>query len=190
VLGFNGGPRPFSNDWYRHHPHAWHHHHHDDDFWEFATAASVLGWLGWQNHPHHHHTTIVYDPVPVEAYVVDGQSSVIVDSGSPGEWLALGTYALLTGADDPGTRTLQLSIDKHGHVRGSYFDMITNTTQNVYGVINQSTQQVRWTLDTNRQLTFVATLDQLTQPQGIINVKLPGGQIQQWDLVRMEDAGN
>jgi hypothetical protein len=190
VIGFNGGPRPFSNDWYRHHPHAWHHHHHDDDYWTFATAASVLGWLGWQNHPHHHHTTIVYDPVPVEPYIVDGQPGVVVDSGTPGEWLALGSYTLLTGADDPGTRILQLSVDKHGHVRGSYFDMITNTTQNVYGVINQSTQQVRWTLETNRQLTFVATLDQLTQPQGVVNVKLPGGQIQQWDLVRMEDAGN
>jgi hypothetical protein len=128
--------------------------------------------------------------VPVETYVADGQPSVVVDTDSPGEWLGLGAYTLLTGPDDPGTRILQLSVDKHGHVRGSYFDMITNTTQNVYGVINQTTQQVRWTLETNRQLTFVATLDQLTQPQGAVNVKLPGGQIQQWDLVRMEDAGN
>jgi hypothetical protein len=191
VLGFNGGPRPFTNDWYQHHPHAWHHHHHDDgDYWQVATAATVLGWLGWQHHPHHHHTTIVYDPVPVESYLVDGQPSAAVDPEATGDWLTLGAFTLLTGADDPGTRVLQLSIDKHGHVRGSYYDMITNSTQNVYGVIDQNSQHVRWTLETNRKLTFVATLDQLTQSQGVVNVKLPGGQIQQWQLVRMEDAGN
>jgi hypothetical protein len=191
VLGFNGGPRPFTNDWYDHHPHAWHHHHrHDGDYWQVATAATVLGWLGWQHHPHHHHTTIVYDPVPVETYLVDGQPSAVVDADATGDWLTLGAFTLLTGADDPGTRVLHVSIDKHGHVRGSYYDMITNATQNVYGVIDQNTQQVRWTLETNRKLTFVATLDQLTKPQGVVHVKLPGGQVQQWQLVRMEDASN
>ena len=79
-------------------------------------------------------------------------------------------------------------MDKQGNIRGSYYDMITNDTHNVIGVIDKNTQQVRWTIDTNRQLTFVATLDQLTQSQGVVNVKLPGGQVQQWQLVRMENA--
>jgi hypothetical protein len=39
--------------------------------------------------------------------------------------------------------------------------MITDDTPNVFVLIHQATQQVRWTLDANRQLTFVATLDQL-----------------------------
>ena len=192
VIGFNGGPRPFSNDWYNNHPQAWKHQHHDDDAWQIATAAGVVGWLGWQANRPYNNTVYVYDPVPVQTVIVGGQPTVVLDPAAPGEWMTLGTYSLMTGAGDPGTRILQLSVDKQGNIRGSYYDMITNATHNVIGVIDKNTQQVRWTLDTNRQLTFVATLDQLTQSQGVVNVKLPGGQVQQWQLVRMENvpAGN
>jgi hypothetical protein len=189
VVGFNGGPRPFSNDWYKNHPQAWHYHNNNDN-WEIATAAGVFGWLGWQNARPYNNTVYVYDPVPVQTVIVNGQPTVVVDPGNPGDWMTLGSYSLMTGAGDPGTRILQLSVDKSGNIRGSYYDMITNATHNVIGVIDKNTQQARWTLDTNRQLTFVATLDQLTQSQGVVNVKLPGGQVQQWQLVRMENATN
>jgi len=187
VISFNGGPRPFSNDWYQHHPQAWHHHH-DHDAWQIATSAAVLGWLGWQTNRPYNNTVYVYEPVPIESVIVNGRPTVVVEPGAPGDWMSLGAYSLMTGAGDPGTRILQLSVDKQGNIRGSYYDMITNATHNVVGVIDKNTQQVRWTIDTNRQLTFVATLDQLTQSQGVVNVKLPGGQIQQWQLVRMENA--
>jgi hypothetical protein len=120
-----------------------------------------------------------------ETYFVDSQPGVVVDA-APGQWLTLGAYTLRTSDGDQGTRILELAVDKQGRVRGSYFDMITNATQNVFGMIDQNTQQARWSLETNRQLTFVTTLDQLTQPQGVVNVKLPGGRVQQWQLVRME----
>jgi hypothetical protein len=187
VVGFNGGPKPFSNQWYKNHPNAWHVHHNDD--WEVATAIGVIGWLGWQNaRPYNNNTVYIYDPVPVQTVIVNGQPTVQVDPINPADWMTLGSYTLMTGADDPGTRVLQLSVDKQGNIRGNYYDMITNGTNNVVGLIDKNTQQARWTLDTNRQLTFVATLDQLTQPQGVVNVKLPGGQVQQWQLVRMENA--
>lgn len=187
VVGFNGGPKPFSNDWYKNHPNAWHYHNNDN--WEIATAAGVIGWLGWQSvRPYNTNTVYVYDPVPVQTVIVDGQPQVVLEPGNPGDWMTLGSYSLMTGSGDPGTRILQLSVDKQGNIRGSYYDMITNATNNVIGVIDRNTQQARWTLDTNRQLTFVATLDQLTQPQGVVNVKLPGGEVQQWQLVRMENA--
>ena len=187
VVGFHGGPQPFSNEWYENHPQAWHVHH-NNDAWEIATAAGVLGWLGWQATRPYNNTVYVYDPVPVQTVVVNGQPSVVLDPAESGEWMTLGSYSLLTSASDPGTRILQLSINKQGNIRGSYYDLITNDTHDVIGLIDKSTQQVRWTLDTNQQLTFVATLDQLTQPQGVVNVKFPGGQIQQWQLVRMENT--
>ena len=44
-----GGPKPFSNQWYKDHPKAWHYKHHDnDDAWKVITAAGVLGFLGWE----------------------------------------------------------------------------------------------------------------------------------------------
>jgi hypothetical protein len=191
VVGFNGGPQPFSNDWYDNHPQAWQiqnkNKNRNNDAWQIATAAGVIGWLGWQTARPYNNTVYVYDPVPVQTVIVNGQPSVVFDP-TQGEWMTLGAYSLMTGAGDPGTRILQLSVDREGNIRGSYYDMITNDTHNVIGVIDKNTQQVRWTIDTNRQLTFVATLDQLTQSQGVVNVKLPGGQVQQWQLVRMENA--
>jgi hypothetical protein len=186
VVGFNGGPKPFSNDWYKNHPQALHFHNNDN--WEVATAIGVLGWLGWQSARPYNNTVYIYDPVPVQTVIVNGQPTIQVDPINPADWMTLGSYTLMTGSGDPGTRILQLSIDKQGNIRGNYYDMITNGTNNVIGLIDKNTQQARWTLDTNRQLTFVATLDQLTQPQGVVNVKLPGGQVQQWQLVRMENA--
>ncbi len=187
VVGFNGGPRPFSNDWYKNHPNAWHYNNNSDN-WQVATAAGVIGWLGWQANRPYNNTVYIYDPVPVQTVIVNGQPTVAIDPGQPGDWMTLGSYSLMTGSGDPGTRILQLSVDKRGNIRGSYYDMITNVTKNVIGLIDKNTQQVRWTLDSNQQLTFVATLDQLTQPQGVVNVKLPGGQVQQWQLVRMENG--
>jgi hypothetical protein len=186
VIGFNGGPQPFSNAWYKNHPQAWHHHN-DNDAWQIATTAAVFGWLGWQANRPYNNTTIIYEPVPVDTIVVAGEPNTVADA-VPGEWMTLGVYSLMTAPGDTGTRMLQLSVDKRGHIRGSYYDMIANATYNVVGIIDKNTQQVRWTLDNNRQLTFVATLDQLTQSQGVVNVKLPGGQVQQWQLVRMENA--
>lgn len=198
TLGLTGGNQPFTTAWYEHHPQAWHHHHHHDhDAWQVATAAAVVGWLGWQVQPYYN-PTIVYEPIPVETVIVEDQASdVAVNqttattvSDAADEWLTLGAYTLRTGSGDPGTRILQLAVDREGHVRGNYFDMITNAAHNVYGLIDEHTQQVRWTLESNRQLTFVATLDQLTRSLGVVHVQLPGGERQQWQLVRMESAGN
>ena len=182
-----GGPTPFSVQWYNDHPHAWHHrHHHDHDAWQIATAAGVLGWLGWHgNHPHH--TTVIYEPFPVEAIYVEGQPAFDPNAG---QWMTLGVYSLLTGSGDSGTRMLELAIDKHGHIRGNYFDMITNVTYTLTGRIHEPTHYVQWTLDKNKQFTFYTPLSQLTQPEGIVHVRFPSGQKEQWEIVRMENAGN
>jgi hypothetical protein len=183
-----GGPAPFSAQWYSHHPHAWHHHHHDDDAWKVATAAGVLSWLGWQAHPYDH-TTVIYEPVPVETIYVQGQPPV-VDPTTPGEWMTLGVYSLMTGPGDTGTRMLELAVDKHGHVRGNFYDTILNASHTVTGRMDQRTQHVQWSIDANKQLTFFAHLSQLTQGQGVVNVKFPSGQQEQWQITRMETAGN
>jgi hypothetical protein len=170
-----GGPAPFSIGWYEKHPNAWHWKHDNNDGWKVATAAGVIGWLGW-GQPYYN-TTVVYEPAPV----------IVFDPDANGPWMPLGVYSLLTGPADTGTRILQLSINPQGYIRGSYYDMITNDTYNVRGRADQSTQYVQWSLDTNQALTFYTPLYQLTQSQGVINVRLPGG-TQQWQVVRMESA--
>jgi hypothetical protein len=185
-----GGATPFSVEWYKDHPQAWHHnHHHDDDAWKIATAAGVLTWLGWGGQPYVPGPTVVYEPLPVETIYVEGQP-VVVDPNAPGEWMSLGVFSLVTSGGDDGTRLLQLAVDKHGHVRGSYYDTISNTSHNLTGRIHQPTQQVQWTLDTNQQMVFYTPLSQLTQSQGVVWAKFPSGQQQQWQLARMDNVGN
>jgi hypothetical protein len=172
-----GGSSPFSIGWYEKHPHAWHwHDKHNNDVWKVATAASVIGWLGW-GAPQTQY--VVYQPVPANTYIFDPNAS--------GPWMLLGVYTLLTGPSDMGSRTLQLSINQQGFLRGTYYDMITDEVYNVRGRVDQASQYAQWSIDTNRNLIFYTPLYQLTQSQGVVNANLPGG-TQQWQLARMDYA--
>jgi len=183
-----GGPQPFSDKWYKDHPHAWHHRHHDhDDAWKVVTAAGVLGFLGWEVY-HPRNTVVIYEPVSYDRLFVS-EPGIVIDP-SRGDWMPLGVYSLMLGPDDASTRMLDLAIDRHGHIRGSYYDMISGASYNVAGVIDARTQYAQWSLESNRQLTFYTPLNELMQPQGIVTVRLPSGQRQEWQLVRMEDVAN
>jgi hypothetical protein len=177
-----GGPQPFSDKWYKDHPHAWHHHH-DNDAWKVVTAASVVGFLGWELY-HPHPTVVVYEPVPYDTLFYT-RPGVIIDP-SRGEWMPLGQYSIMLGPGDNSTRMLDLDIDRFGHIRGSYCDMITGASFNVAGIVDARTQYAQWSLESNRGLTFYTPLGEMMQPQGLVYVQLPSGERQQWQLVRMD----
>jgi hypothetical protein len=180
---YNNGPKPFSKQWYNDHPKAWYndHNHWDDNVWIVATVPGVGAWLGWDNYPRNNN--IVY------GYYPGVNQQQIVDPTIFGEWFPLGVYSLMTGPYDNGTRMLQLAVDHDGNLSGTYYDMISDTSHRVSGRIRQSSQRASWSIDTNDQLTFYAPVDQLTQPQGIVTVQMPGGE-QQWQIVRLQNAGN
>ena len=102
--------------------------------------------------------------------------------------MPLGVYSIMLGPGDTSSRMLDLSIDRFGHIRGSYYDMVSNATYNVAGIIDQRTQYAQWSLESNRQLTFYTPLGEMMQPQGAVYVQLPSGERQQWQLVRMESG--
>jgi hypothetical protein len=114
---------------------------------------------------------------------------VVVDPAR-GDWMPLGVYSLMVGPGDASTRMLDLAVDRFGHIRGSYYDMISGASYNVAGIIDQRTQYAQWSLESNRQLTFFTPLDEMLQPQGVVSVRLPSGQRQEWQLVRMDGAEN
>jgi hypothetical protein len=178
-----GGAKPFSSKWYKDHPKAWHHKHHDHDDWKFVTAAGLVGFLGWQAY-HSQGPVIVYQPVPYDTLFVN-RPGVIIDPNR-GEWMPLGVYSLMVGPGDESTRMLDLVVDRFGHIRGSYYDMISDSSYNVAGIIDGRTQYAQWSLESNRQLTFYTPIGEMMQPQSYVNVQLPSGQRQQWQLVRME----
>ncbi len=178
-----GGPKPFSSKWYKDHPKAWHHHHNHGDDWKVVTAAGVVGFLGWQAYQNRG-PVIVYEPVPYDTLFVS-RPGVVIDPNR-GEWMPLGVFSLMVGPGDANTRMLDLAVDRFGHIRGSYYDMISGASYNVAGITDQRTQYAQWSLESNRQLTFFTPIGEMLQPQGYVDVRLPSGQRQQWQLVRME----
>jgi hypothetical protein len=181
-----GGPEPFSKNWYKDHPKAWHYHNRDhDDAWKAITAASLFGFLGWEfSRPYG--PVVVYQPVPYDVLFVS-RPGVIIDPAH-GNWMPLGQFTLMLGPNDDGTRMLDLALDRFGHLRGSYYDMVSGVAQNVAGIVDQRSQYAQWSLESNRQLTFYTPLGELMQPQGLVYVQLPSGERQQWQLVRMDSG--
>jgi hypothetical protein len=185
VVNF-GGPEPFSAKWYKDHPKAWHYHHHDhDDAWKVITAAGVVGFLGWEAY-HSHGPVVVYQPVPYDTLFVS-RPGVIIDP-AVGQWMPLGQFSLMLGPGDSSTRMLDLAVDRFGHIRGSYYDMVSGVSHNVAGIVDGRTQYAQWSLESNRGLTFYTPLGEMMQPQGLVYVQLPSGERQQWQLVRMDSG--
>jgi len=178
-----GGPEPFSNKWYNDHPKAWHYHHDHDDNWKVITAASVVGFLGWEAY-HNRGPVVVYQPLPYDTLFVS-RPGVIIDP-SRGEWMPLGQYTLMLGPGDDSTRMLDLAVDRFGHIRGSYYDMVSGVAHNVAGIVDPRSQYAQWSLESNRGMTFYTPMGEMMQPQGLVYVQLPSGERQQWQLVRMD----
>jgi hypothetical protein len=168
---FGGGQRPFSEEWHRDHPRAWRHEHHDhDDVWVVATLPGIYTWLGWGN-------------APVQPGVRIGPPP---DLSQFHDFYPLGVYSLMSGPGDMGTRIVQLAIDRHGHIAGNYYDMITDTNSSVSGEVRRDSQRVYWSVNKNKSIRFRVRLDRLVQPYGTMTVQLPGGE-QDWQFVRLEN---
>ena len=92
----------------------------------------------------------------------------------------------MTGPDDVGTRVVQLAVDRHGHIAGNYFDMITDSDHSVSGEVDPQSQRAEWSLNRNQYVRFRASIIRLLQPYGTVTVRLPGGE-QRWQFVRLEN---
>jgi hypothetical protein len=166
---FGSGKQPFSREWYDEHPKAWRHDEHDhDDVWITATLPGVYTWLGWGNAP------------GVRIGTQPG-----VDLSRFHNFYPLGVYSLMSGPGDMGTRIVQLSIDRHGHISGNYYDLITDTNSSISGDVRRDSQRVYWHVNKNRSIRFRASLNRLLQPYGTVVVQMPGGE-QDWQFVRLE----
>jgi len=198
---FKNGPQPFSAAWYADHPTAWQVTHPHADAWAAATATGVASWLGWAAYPAdngydtYYNTTVVYEPAAIDETgggSTAAEESVADESASPqddaGDWLTLGIYSVLSNSGEPTARLMQLATNRQGDLRGVYYDSLSNTSQNLSGRIDQTSQQAQWSIDSNPQAAFVAALSQLTQPTGTIQIMQSGSQ-QQWRIARQQNGG-
>jgi len=101
------------------------------------------------------------------------------------EWFPVGIYALATTKDAPAMLMLQLVVDHQGTLRGVYYDSVTDSSHNLVGTLNPNTKIAKWRLESSSQVSFQASIDELTQPSGTLQVIVPSGP-QQWRIARVE----
>ncbi|CAN5487892.1 hypothetical protein BH11PLA2_BH11PLA2_46550 [soil metagenome] len=81
------------------------------------------------------------------------------------EWKSLGVFALAQVGEATSNNIFQLAVNKAGIIRGNYYDGLMDTTTEVYGSIDKSTQRAAWTIGKKKDRVFEAGVFNLTQEQ-------------------------
>ena len=193
------GPQPFTAAWYREHPNAWKITH------PYAPTAAVAfvslaGWVGINS------GQVVYDYTsyadvtnyyPAEEGYAEHQQEVgraaelaaadaSDDSRSP--WMALGVFGLLSPGQSEAHVMLQLAVNQERTLRGTWFDVLTESPHPVRGSIDPETQQAAWTVGTNPRIVYQTDLGNLTADSAPLLVHFSDRQTQKWTLVRIEQT--
>ncbi|HEV3138774.1 MAG TPA: hypothetical protein VGZ26_12740 [Pirellulales bacterium] len=203
--------KPFSSGWYASHPQAWQASHSFAGNWAAASLGAATGWLGMspaagetdtyvngtiqtgddgsddndsQPAPSDQSQPVQnYQPQPaVASQLAQSGSELAGDSN----WLPLGVYALKDGNQTEATAMLQLSVNKQGVLRGSYYDVVSDHGQAIQGAVDKKTRGVAWKVGSNGPVIFETALANLTQASGPVSLHFANGQTRQWSLARLE----
>lgn len=126
-----------------------------------------------------------------QAAAIAAQGGADAKIAADDQWRPLGVYALARAEEaNPGT-FISLAIDKEGLLRGSYYDAVSDSTQNITGKVDKKTQRAAWTLGDKKTPVYETGLANLTQQQTTVLMHRDGGSVEQMLLVRVQqkDAG-
>jgi hypothetical protein len=192
-------PEPFTAAWYAQHPNAWHLTHPHADAWAVASWAAVAGWVGAAGEPVIYNYTSYTTTTPTvyegaqAVYAEDAEEAVaLAESGAqaedPGEadWLPLGVFALVPPETGRSNAMLQLTLSKDGLIRGTYYDMLTNTSHDVRGSVDTQTQRAAWRIGNSESVVFETGLGNLTLDEAPLVVRFGANEPQRWQMVRMQ----
>jgi hypothetical protein len=181
---YNAANRPFTGDWYGNHPNAWQYPH--ADAWAVASLAGANAWLGWG----------AAVPVDYDDYYENTESDTLLqdagnlavtgmdDVASDGDWLSLGTYALAPQNQSQATLMLTLAVNKDGILRGTYLDLLSNSSQTIYGAIDKQSRRAAWVISPQGRVTMQTTLNDLTANNTPVSVQFENGRSELWSMVR------
>lgn len=177
--------QPFTPQWYADHPNAWQATHPHADAWAAATVAGATAWLGWGTAPAYSYGTY-YSETPSEE--VAAEADALASNGSQevdqnGEWMNIGTYALAPKGSSEATLMLSLAVDKDGILRGTYYDLLSNSAETIQGAIDKGTRRAAWRVGDGK-VTFQTTLNDLTSDLASVSLQFENGQSALWSLAR------
>jgi hypothetical protein len=170
--------------------------------WGTATWAACSNYCGYPAEPvyYDYGSNVVYegDNVYINGDSVGTQEEytqqavVIADTGRQAEasteeeWLPLGVFSMVQGEQVNGNDLFQLAVNKAGVLRGNYYNALSDTTQPVYGSVDQKTQRAAWTVGDRKEPIYEAGFANLTKAETTMLVHFGKDRSQQWTLVRME----
>jgi len=161
--------------------------------------------------PYDYGTTVVYqdDGVYVSGEKVATapeyarQAATLADQGNADvkiaaddQWRPLGVFAMAREEETAPSTFLSLAIDQAGILRGTYYDAVSDTQQNITGKVDKKTQRAAWTIGDKKTPIYETGLVNLTQQQTTVLVHRDAGtdggsgKVEQMLLVRVPDQGN
>jgi hypothetical protein len=200
----------FNRDWYARHPGfrppRWHYWNSRPYYywWRPATWVGVTGWIaGSWGQPYYYdygtsscyyENNVVYIENEAVATADEWASSAeaIAAVEPPAasaevEWMPLGTFALSSDeADRDPSVAMQLAVSKDGLISGTYFNSATDTALTITGGVDSQSQRAAWTVGDKQTTVFETGIYNLTDAQTPVLIHFPGGQTQQWLLVRLD----
>ena len=122
-----------------------------------------------------------------QASAIAAQGGADVKVAADDQWRPLGVFALARSEETNPSTFMSLAIDKAGLLRGTYYDAVSDSTQNMTGKVDKKSQRAAWTIADKKTPVYEAGLSNLTQPQTTILVHREGGKVEQMLLVRVQD---
>ncbi|MBN2578511.1 MAG: hypothetical protein JXB10_05920 [Pirellulales bacterium] len=207
-------PKPFTPAWYAKHPQVWKVTHPYAQTGTTVTYANLASWLGLTSTTapepvsyEGYSETMIYatedgatlTSTETGVYVNNSnqqqqaqQAALLASQGNTVEnnaqWLSLGVYGLVVSGQAQSNVTMQLNVSKNGTIRGTYYDLLSDTTQTVKGSVDKQNQRAAWSITTNPTVVFETTLNNLTENTAPVNVYYGNTQTQKMTLVPMNGA--
>jgi hypothetical protein len=200
------------NNWYN--DRFWNDHNFHGDYighgnwWRAATAASLVGWLGWGGYPYYYDysysdggyywtpsetygttqtTTEATPSYPEQAATIDSAADKSVSTST--EWMSLGVFALTENAETTATPTIyfQLALNRKGIISGSVYNTSTDSLREVIGMADEDTKRAAWKVTDKTSAPIIETgLYNLTQSEAPALVHFGDGKTQEMLLVRID----
>jgi hypothetical protein len=197
----------YKHEWWRHqlswHDRSWRHWWHRPTTGEIATWSTGWGLTAPIYYDYGPGGNVVYRNNEVyvngnlagtpDAYaksvtaLANASPGTDAKNNQPGEWLSLGTFAVLRkGADDKPSQTLQLGMDKNGSVSGMLFDLPKDTATPIRGSLDRATQRVAFDLGAKSGLVAETGLYNLTKDEVTLLVHKGNEKPKTYTLVRFQ----
>ena len=193
----------FNRNWYGRYPGAWY-----AAGWATGAAWRAATWPAMAAYASYPATPVYYDYGTSVVYQGDNvyvngddvgttqqysqQATQLAETGKAAqttkdeEWLPLGVFAMVSAGDDNSSNIFQLALNKAGIIRGTYYNALTDTSETVYGSVDQKTQRAAWTVADKKTPVYEAGIANLSKDETTMLVHYSKDRSQQFNLVRVK----